>query len=275
MKNHHHTLHQVPSRFLLPLNRLKQTLEVPRAKPIKVIPLDNLNEHRRPIHQMLREQLQQVPTLIKINQDVQAFQHFKVLIERHARLLQPHLHAIVVRLRHLDKLNTSRLQIRNIAHDIVCSERNVLHTRSTIKVNILFYLRLLLALGGLVDGHLDDVVGRAHDDGLERRVLCADVLIVDTPEAMESQHVLVVVADVLHFVPVLVAYAVVDGVELHGGQEAREGVAGLGFGAVARQEDAAVCALFDQGVGCVAVGADSGKADGAVCVGDVVWCGDG
>jgi hypothetical protein len=224
---------------------------------------------------MLREQLQQVPALIEINQDVQTLEHLKVLIERHTRLLQPHLHAIVVRLRHLDKLHTSCLQIRNVAHDIVCSERNMLHTRSTIEVNILFYLRLLLALGGLVDRHLDNVVGRAHNNGLERRVLGANILVVDAPEAMEAQHVLVVVADVLHFVPVLVAHAVVNGVELHRGQEAREGVAGLGFGAVARQEDAAVCALFDQGVGCVAVGADSGKADGAVCVGDVVWCGDG
>lgn len=28
-------------------------------------------------------------------------------------------------------------------------------------------------------------------------------------------------------------------------------------------------------MGCVAVGCDRGEADGAVGVGDVVWCGDG
>jgi hypothetical protein len=92
---------------------------------------------------------------------------------------------------------------------------------------------------------------------------------------VEAQHVLVVVADVFHLVPVLVADAVVDGVELDGRQEAGEGIAGLGLGAVAGQEDAAVCALFDQRVSCVAVCADGSKADCAVCVGDVVWCGDG
>ena len=41
---------QITSLRLLPLNSLKQTLEVPRSKTIKVIPLNNFNKHRRAIH---------------------------------------------------------------------------------------------------------------------------------------------------------------------------------------------------------------------------------
>lgn len=150
---------QIPPKFLLSFNRLKQTLKVTSPKPIKVIPLNNLNENSRPIHQVLREQLQKVPALVKINQDIQTLQHFKVLIELEPRLLKSHLHTIVIRLRHLDELNTSCFQIRNVAYDVVGAQGNVLDAWSAVEVDVFFDLRLLFALGRLVDGHLDDVVG--------------------------------------------------------------------------------------------------------------------
>ena len=75
--------------------------------------------------------------------------------------------------------------------------------------------------------------------------------------------------------PVLVADAVVDGVQVDGREEAGECVACLGLGAVAGEECAGVRVLLDQGVCCVAVGADCGEPYGAVGVGYVVWCGDG
>ena len=110
---------QVTPSILLPLDCFEQTLEVTRAKPIEVVPLDNLNKHRRPIHQMLREKLQQVTALIKVNQDIQALEHLKVLIQLETRLLESHLHGIVVRLRHLDELHAPRFQVGNIANDII------------------------------------------------------------------------------------------------------------------------------------------------------------
>jgi len=44
---------QISSLRLLPLNSLKQTFEVSSSKSIKIIPLNDLNENCRPIHQRL------------------------------------------------------------------------------------------------------------------------------------------------------------------------------------------------------------------------------
>ena len=224
---------------------------------------------------MLREQLQQVPPLIEINQDIQPLQHLKVLLELHPRPLQPQPHRIVVRLWHLYKLDAPRLQVCDVPHDVVGPQRNVLHAGPAVEVDVLLDLGLLLAVGGLVDGHLDDVVGRRHDDGLEGGELRADILVVDGPEAVEAEDLFVVGADVFHLVPVLVADAVVDVGEEDRGKKLGEGVGGGGGGGVAGEEGARVGGLFDEGVGGVAVGFDGGKADGAVDVGEGVGGGDG
>lgn len=168
---------------------------------------------------MLCEQLQQVTSLVKVNQDIQALQHVEVLLEFQSRFLQALPHRRVVRLGHLDELHATRLQVRDVPDDVVGAEGDVLHARAAVKVNVLFDLRLFLPVRGLVDGHLDDVVGRRHDDGLERGELGADVFVVDGPEAVEAEHALVVVADVLHLVPVLVADAVIDVGEEDGREE--------------------------------------------------------
>jgi len=64
---HHLTTLQITSLRLLPLDSLKQTLKVPRSEAIKLVPLNDLNEHRRAIHQWFREKLQEIPTLIEVN----------------------------------------------------------------------------------------------------------------------------------------------------------------------------------------------------------------
>lgn len=224
---------------------------------------------------MLSKQLQQIPPLVEINQYIQLLQHIKVLIQPHPLRLEPRAHRRIVRLRHLDKLDAAGLQIRNRRDDIRSAKRNVLHAGAAVEIDVLFNLALFLAVGRLVDGHLDDVVGRAHDHAFERGVLGADVLIVHTPEAVEAEHALVVGAYVVHFVPVLVADAVVYRGEVYLGEEFREGVRGGGAGGVAGEEDAGVGGFFDEGVGCVAVGFEGGEADGAVGVGEDVRGGNG
>jgi hypothetical protein len=73
----------------------------------------------------------------------------------------------------------------------------------------------------------------------------------------------------------LVADAVVDSFEFDLREELLERVGGEGFWAVAGQKYAAVGGLLDKCVGCVAVSADCGEADGAVRVGYGVRRGDG
>lgn len=133
-------LDQVAPEVLLALNRLEQTFEVTRTEAIEVVPLDDLDENRRPIHQMLCEELQQVTTLVEVDQNIQTLQHLKVLVESQPRLLEPHLHAIVVCLGNLDELDTSSLQVRNVAHDVIRPQRDVLDTGTAVKVDVLFDL---------------------------------------------------------------------------------------------------------------------------------------
>lgn len=80
-----------------------------------------------------------------------------------------------------------------------------------VEVDVLLDLALAQTGGGLVDGHLDDVVGGCHDDAAEGGVGGADLGIVDGPEAVEGEALFVVGAGGLHGAPVLVADAVVYG----------------------------------------------------------------
>ncbi len=57
---------QVPAPGLLPLDRLEQRLEVPLAEPLRAVPLDQLEEHGRPVLDRLGEDLQQVPVLVPV-----------------------------------------------------------------------------------------------------------------------------------------------------------------------------------------------------------------
>lgn len=62
----------------------------------------------------------------------------------------------------------------------------MLDTSAIVEVNVFFNLALLLAVGGLVDGHFHDFIWTGHDDRLQSRELGADVFVVYGPEAMET-----------------------------------------------------------------------------------------
>jgi hypothetical protein len=164
------------------------------------------NAHEQPY---LCEQLKQIPAFVKIDQNVEPLERLEILFQLQSRSFEPLCHRIVVSLRNLDELHTSGLQISDSLDDIVGAKGDMLYACAAIEVDVLFYLRLLLALGWLVNGHFDNFIGRRHYDRLERGKLGADVFIVDAPEAVESERFLVVLADVLHLIPVLVAHAVV------------------------------------------------------------------
>lgn len=255
---------QVSPLRLLPLNSFKQTLEVTRSKPVKFVPLDDLDEHRRPIHQRLGEQLQQISLLIIVNQDIQPLQRLKLLLQLPVPLLRLEAvpHRLVVRVGYVDELDASGPHGRDGRHDILGQEGDVLDAGARVKDDVLLDLGAFLAGGGLVDGHLDDVVGRRHDDGGEGRVVGADLAVVDGPEAVEGEALLVEGASRDHLVPVLVADAVVDAGEFDGRHLDRGG-GGLG-GAEARKEGACVVGAGDEGVRGVAVGTDHGCRDMAV-----------
>lgn len=175
---------QVTAQLLLSLDSLEQRLEVSSAKAVEVVSLDDLNEDRGAVHQMLLgistdprkkfagftylgEKLEQVATLIKVNQNIQALNRLKVFLQHQSGLLEPGLHVGVICVRDLDELDSAGLQVGDVADDVVCEKGDVLHTGTVVEVHVLLNLRLLLALCGLVDGHLDDLVGGGHDDTLQ------------------------------------------------------------------------------------------------------------
>ena len=76
---------QVAALSLLPLDRLEQRLEVALAEPLGPVPLDQLEEHRRPVLDRLGEDLQQVAVLVPVGQDAELAQ----LIHVHPRFADP------------------------------------------------------------------------------------------------------------------------------------------------------------------------------------------
>ena len=157
----------------------------------------------------LGEQLKEVATLVKVNKDIQALNGFKVFLQHQARLLQASRHIGVVCLRDLDELHSASLQVGDVADNVVGLESDVLDTGTVVEVHILLDLGLLLALGRLIDGHLDDLVGRRHDDTLQGREfttkdqhdvalyfvemvdLRANLAVVNGPKAVEAKCLLV------------------------------------------------------------------------------------
>ncbi|KAH0237778.1 4-hydroxyphenylpyruvate dioxygenase, partial [Aureobasidium melanogenum] len=138
-----------------------------------------------------------------------------------SRAVQHMLH--VIGFRHLDELHASGFEVSDGSNDVSGSESHMLNTSTTIEVNVFLNLRLLLSLCGL--------------------------------------GFFVVGADVVHFVPVLVADAVVDGFEGDGWEDQVQGVLGGGLEAEAREEEAAVVLALDQGVSGLSVGLDGGGLD--------------
>src|ERR1700754_4793619 len=104
----------------------------------------------------------------------------------------------MVRVGHGDKLNASTLQARNVSNDILRSQCNVLHTRSVVEVNVLLDLAFPDSFGWFVNRHFDGLIGRSHYDALEGRVVSTNIFVVDRPEAVETQRLLVVVASSVH-----------------------------------------------------------------------------
>ena len=147
----------------------------------------------------------------------------------------------------LDELDASSLKRRNCLNDVVCPESNVLDSRSAKELNIFLDLTLLLAFSRFVDWHLDQLVGRGHDDGSKSGKLSRDVLVVHRPKPVEAKCLFVVVAGVLHLIPVLVTNAVVNEAQVSDWQKSVDGV-GLNDRLKARQEVTSIVATLNKGV---------------------------
>lgn len=126
---------QVPPQSLLPLEGLEKTLEVSSAEPVKVFALDYLHEHSRPVSDMFREDLQQVPALIKVDQDVEPFEHIHVRREGPGYVRESLAEIDVVCGGDLEELHPAGLEVCDGCDYVVGAERDVLDASAVVVVH--------------------------------------------------------------------------------------------------------------------------------------------
>ena len=147
----------------------------------------------------------------------------------------------------------------------------MLHAGAAVELQVLVDLRLLLALGGLVERELHPVVAARHHLAHQRRVLGGDVVADELGHVGEAHHPVVEGHPFVHVAEFHVADDVVERDE--------RGLVCLGAGLaaarlVARQVDAVVAGPVHQRVRGVAVGLERGGAHRAAGVAHVVRLGD-
>src|SRR4051794_29195063 len=85
---------EVAASFLVTFDRFEQRFEVAFPEPLGAVPLDDLEEHCRPVGDRLGEDLEQVPVVVAIGENVRALQRLPRQIETG----EPFTRLVVVRI---------------------------------------------------------------------------------------------------------------------------------------------------------------------------------
>src|SRR5882757_3084752 len=158
---------EVAAALLLPLDRLEQRLEVALPEALRAMPLDQLEEHRRPVLHRRGEDLQQVAVLVPVGEDAQLTQ----LTQRHPGLADPVAQILVVRVRGAQKLHTGGLHLPYRLHDIHSGQSNMLYAGAAVEFEVFVDLRLALADCRLVQRELDLAAAVRDDLAHQGRIL--------------------------------------------------------------------------------------------------------
>src|SRR5688500_12139062 len=132
---------EIPPKFLFFLDRLEERLEVALPEALRAFALNDLVEERRPVFNRLREDLQQIPVGIAVDENAERLERFERLVD----LAHSALQLLVVRRWRLEEFHAAIAERRHRLDDVVGREREVLRARATVEIEILLDLRLLLA----------------------------------------------------------------------------------------------------------------------------------
>src|SRR5688500_2829208 len=257
---------EIAAQRLLALDRLEESLEVPLAERRRAVPLDHLEEERRPVLRGLREDLQQVAVLVAVGEDPQPPQVTVVLVDLADALLD----VLVIGVGCVEELEPALLHRRDGRDDVLRLERDVLDAGAAVELEVLVDLALPLPLGRLVDRELDLAAAVRHHLRHERRVLGLDLVVAEVDDVRHPEDALVELDPVVHPAELDVADDVVERAQ----SDARPSLAVFGRSAVAGEVRPRVLAAVDERVDRVAVGADRGELDAAELVLDPVRLGD-
>src|SRR5436309_9217604 len=140
-------LSEVAAAGLLPLDGLEERLEVASAEPLGAFALNHLEEDGGAIGHRLAEDLQQVTVLVLVDEDAELLQ----LVPRKVEVAEPISYVHVVRVGNAEKADAARSQCAERLDDVVSAQRDVLHARCTVEVEVLLDLALLATVSRFVD----------------------------------------------------------------------------------------------------------------------------
>src|SRR3954447_3990580 len=131
---------QVPPPVLLPLDRLEQGLEVALPKAARAVALDDLEEHRGPVADGLREDLEHVALVVAVDEDAEAPQ----VVERLLDLADALGDVVVIDLWDREELDAALAELGDRADDVARGDGDVLRAWTAVELEELVDLRLPL-----------------------------------------------------------------------------------------------------------------------------------
>lgn len=226
---------------------LKETERGLTSKTFVVTALDDLVEKSRSILGWRGENLQEVTVVIEVHEEVETLDLIQILLHLDRTLRETLTEVLVIGFRDFEESRTSVTEVLDRVQDVFRPHRDVLDTRSSVVIHVFLDLGLPETLGRFVDRHLDHLVVVSHHDTPERGVLRVDLLVIDTPETVEVQNLLVPLCGGLHTLVRLVPDDVIDEFQPRAREELRERILRL-CGAEAWQEHTLVAVALHEGV---------------------------
>ena len=219
---------KVTARGLVSFNRLEECFEVSGSESIVVPALNHLEEKRWAVLERFREDLQEIALVIVIDQNSLTLDCIEVLLHLDINVSEAGSQVVIICVR--DRLEENDAACFHALHgvdDILGTHGDMLNSRATIILTEFLDLTLSHSWCRFIDRHLNFLIKIRHYDRSQRGEVCVDHLVIDGPEAMKIEHVLVPLRDGLHLTVLLVADTVIDVEELRDWHEAVERLGGV------------------------------------------------
>lgn len=244
---------EVSTDALLGLDGLEKCLEVASAETLMVSTLDDLKEEGGSVLKWLGEDLEQVALVIVVHEDFLPLQDVDILLYLNVNVLKACADVVIVGVGDLvQEEDTTVFHAGHCLDNVLRAHGDVLHTWASVVVTELLDLALTLAVCRLVDRHLDFLIEVGHDDRSERTEVRVDHFVIDGPEAVEIEHLLVPLCNRLHLTIGLVTDTVIDVQEFRDWNQAVEDLS-LRMIVVAGHENSGVVEALHERVNCVAI----------------------